>query len=219
MFSTHKEMLDAVFPKFGATLKKDGFERKYAAREVRISDKEAECPLHGDCQFDLVEYDKEKQVFRVIEFKLGHHQAVIPEAFSQVQKYRQALEANAHTFLDAFTRKSPMRFGRLMESTCGATKISIEFYVGLTDQACEENQEFLRSFKEKWYPYIGTVRVKDDGKIKHFIKNPDGRKDYEIARARAVSFSLAWGPVTNAFGGEPQVSMAASENELRPTSC
>jgi hypothetical protein len=218
MFSSEKEMLEAVFKKF-TPLKKDGFERKYAAREVSISAQEAERDLYGDSRLDIVEYDKEKRLFRVIELKLGHHPPVIRDAYAQVAKYRQTLEDNAHAFLDAFTRKSPMRFGRLMEATRGATKISVEFYVGLTDEACKvRNCRDCLPIMKDHYPDFGIVRVKDDGRIKHYIKKPDGTHDYEIARARAVSFTLAWPAAASASNGAAQPSVVASENELCLTS-
>jgi hypothetical protein len=214
-FSSETEMRDAVFERFGTALEHGGFERKYAAREVSITAQEAERQVHGDCRFDAVEYDKEKRVFRVIELKLSHHQPTIREAFAQVAKYRQALTGNAHTFLDAFTRKSPMRFGRLMESTCGATEISVEFYVGLTDEACKENRGFLSIMKDH-YPDTGIARVKSDGRIKHYIKNPDGTHDYETARARAVSFPFTWPQAASASTVGAQASVVTSANEFRP---
>lgn len=206
-------MRDTVFEKFGTPLKIDGYERKYAAREVSINPQEVERQLHGDSRFDLVEYDREKRLFNVIELKLGHHRNVIRQAFEQVAKYHQALEGNAQAFLDAFTRKCPMRFTRLMESSYGGKGISVEFYVGLTDEACKD-YEFLHILRDR-YPDTGIIRVKQDGRIKNYIKKPDGTRDYEIAQPPTFYFSV----VGSSFNAVAHAPAAPSENELCATSC
>lgn len=205
---TEGEMIRAVIERFGA------HEQKYAACEVPISAEEVERQLYGDSRLDLVEYDTASRVFKVTEFKVDHHQSAISHAFRPVERYRRALKANPYAFLDAFTRKSPMRFRRLMESTCGATKISVEFYVGLTDEACKES-DFLRAMKAH-YRDTGIIRVKDNGTSKDYLKNPDGTRDYDIARATADSFSLTWPQAASNVNGTEQAPVVPSENALCP---
>lgn len=210
---SEKEMSDRVFPRFGTTCEQ--FERKYAAREVPIKVQEAQYDVKRDCRLDLVAYDKQKRTFKIVELKSGCSDAAIREAFVQLARYRDELEVRAYSFLDAFTRKSPMRFGRLMEATSGGKQISVEFHVGLTDEACK-NVDRLRSWKNKC-PDIGIIRVKkDDGRLKDYIKEADGEKNYELAKARPVHFVLTCPPAANDLDDGAPTLGAVVENELRP---
>lgn len=209
---SEREMSDLIFPKFGTP--REQFERKYAAREVPIKVQELEYDINRDCKLDLVEYDKHKRIFKIVELKSGCSDATIRDAFTQLAGYREKLEGRADNFLDAFTRKSPMRFGRMMEASLGGTEIRIEFYVGLTDEACK-NVDRLHSWKSK-YPDSGIIRVKEDGRLKDYIKEADGKHNYELAKARPVRFLLTRPPAANDLDNGVPISGAVAENELRP---
>ncbi|HEV2419960.1 MAG TPA: hypothetical protein VGX94_19360 [Terriglobia bacterium] len=209
---TEEEMSNLIFTRFGAKWMGDDFERKYAAREVPIKVKEGEYDINKDCKLDIVEYDKQKKIFKIVELKSGCSNAIVRDAFKQLKRYREMLEGRTFIFLDAFTRKSPMRFGRVMEATLGGKEIRIEFYVGLTDEACE-NVDRLRSLKKE-FPHIGIIRVKDDGKLRDYIKERDGTRNYELAKAQTVHFVLTWPPAANDLDNGAPISGAVAENEL-----
>lgn len=214
---SEKEMIDRIIHNFGTTLKTDDFDRKYAAREVHIRVQEVPGDTEGDRILDLVEYGKKKKTFKVVEFKSGHSTAIIREAFKQVAKYRAILEGRALTFLNAFTRKSPMRYGRLMEATSGGKQIHVEFYVGLKDEVCCQHVDLLRVLKKR-YPETGIMRVKDDGKIKFSVKDAGSKHDYRLAQARPVVFAITWPPASKDLDNAMPTSGAVAENELCPVS-
>lgn len=186
-------MSDRIFTGLGAKRVGGELELKYAAREVPIKVQEGEYDINKDCKLDLVEYDKQKKIFKIVELKSGCNDAIVRDAFRQLARYREKIEGRAYIFLDAFTRKSPMRFGRMMEATSGGRQICVEFYVGLTDEACE-NVDCLRSLKRE-FPYIGIIRVKDNGRLKDYIKELDGTRNYELAQAQSLPFVLTSRPV------------------------
>lgn len=162
---------------------------KYAATEIAVPDL-----VLGKRSLDVVGYDKHKKVLKVVECKFGRGLSVVEDAFLQLDKYRFQIKRNAYAFFNAFTKKKPMRFGRQMEATAGGKRIVIEFYVGLMNGACADAEQIkaLHSMKER-YPDTGIIRVKAEGTIKDHI-NVDGKDGRDLARARQVTFAIAWPP-------------------------
>jgi len=189
---TEDQMSHYIFDKFGKMVALDESARKYAAREVPVVANTDE-DVDGDGRLDVVGYDKEKRTFQVVECKSGDGAAAIRQAFTQLACYRGMIEHRVLTFLNSFTQKSPMRFERLMEATSGGKQIAVEFYVGLTDEACQESVSLLRRLKER-YPHTGILRVKPDGRIRHDVKEANGTYHPELAQAVPVLFDIPWPP-------------------------
>lgn len=186
-------MLDLAFRRSGAELGSFKGKKKYAARQVFIKVRGDGDVVNKDRCFDLVVYDTLSRTFRLVELKAGHTPATIRNAFQQVEKYRRIMKGRELAFLDAFTRRSPMRFSRLMEATADVTRIIVAFYVGLTDQACHTNLSLLHLLKHK-YPDTGIMRVKNDGRLKNYVKGANGKRDYDLTKARSVCFTLTRSP-------------------------
>jgi hypothetical protein len=147
---------------------------KNSAREVDL----------GKCILDVVAYDKEQKLFSVIECKLGSAFTKISETFGQIAGYQAEISAQPHRFIDAYTHKPEvhLRWGRLMEATNWNRYIRVAFYVALTDAACAQNFDLIRSHKQN-HLNVGVIRVKEDGSYKDNLKAADGRRDFELAKA------------------------------------
>jgi hypothetical protein len=143
-----------------------------SAREVKV----------GSCIFDVVAYDKKEKVFRIIECKFGSHVTTIGHAFGQISAYIAVLSAldGERDFINAFTKKVPLRYGRMMEATRGNTQLHVAFYVALTDSACQQIN-LIRSLK-RLLPNVGIIRVKSDGKCRHYLRC-NGKKEAKLAEA------------------------------------
>ena len=118
---------------------------KYAAREVRV----------GDCIFDVVAYNKKERSFRLVECKRSRKASVIGQAFGQLAAYSATIATQGREFLVAYSKKLavPMHQGRWMEATDDYRRISVAFYVALTDKACKR-VDLLRGLK-KFFPTSG----------------------------------------------------------------
>ena len=151
---------------------------KNSAREVKV----------GDCIFDVVAYDKGQRLFRLVECKLGSKAASIGHAFGQVAAYYAVVVDQGYHFVDTFSKKVEprLRFGRLLEATEGK-QIRVEFYVALTDEACER-VDLLRSVK-RLLPDVGIIRVKADGRCRDHV-HEHGKGDYELAQARPMLIKI-----------------------------
>ena len=151
---------------------------KNAAREVKV----------GDCIFDVVAYDKGQRLFRLVECKLGSKAASIGHAFGQVAAYYAVVVDQGYHFVDTLSKKVEprLRFGRLLEATEGK-QIRVEFYVALTDEACER-VDLLRSVK-RLLPDVGIIRVKADGRCRDHV-HEHGKGDYELAQARPMLIKI-----------------------------
>jgi hypothetical protein len=143
---------------------------KNSAREVRV----------GSCIFDVVAYDKNEKLFSIIECKLGSHVTNIGHAFGQISAYYAVLSVLGRDFIDAFTKKVPLRYERMMEATDGNRRMRTAFYIALTDVACEE-VDLIRSMKHL-LPNVGIIRVKDDGRCRRHLK-VNGKRDLKLAEA------------------------------------
>jgi hypothetical protein len=144
-----------------------------SAREVRV----------GNCIFDVVGYDKKERLFHIVECKLGDHATSIGHAFGQISAYYAVLSALGRDFLNAYTKKVPLRYERLMEATHDNRQLRVAFYVALTDDACK-NVELIRSVK-KLLPNVGIIRVKPDGRCRRYLKR-NGKKDPKLAVATPI---------------------------------
>jgi hypothetical protein len=151
---------------------------RHSAREVRVA----------DCAFDVVSYDKPRRLFRLVECKLGSKAVDIGHAFGQIAAYYSVLSENGFTFLDNFGRKMPMRFGRWMEAIEDGKHIRVEFYVALTDKACER-VDLLRSIK-RLLPDVGIIRLNARWRCRHNIRDEQGKRDYELAHAKPMLIKI-----------------------------
>jgi hypothetical protein len=161
VFRTEFEMAGAVAAHFTKS-----------AREVKV----------GDCIFDVVAYDKKERLFRIIECKLGSHVTTIGRAFGQISAYIAILSdlERERKFIDAFTKKVPLRYERLMQATQENTQLRVAFYVALTDSACEKTN-LIRSLK-RLLPSVGIIRVKPDGKCREYLRC-NGKRDTKLSEA------------------------------------
>ena len=142
-----------------------------SAREVRVE----------DCIFDVVAYDKQNKLFKLVECKLGGQAANIGHAFGQVAAYYAVVTDRGFEFVNALSKKLPLSFARLMEATENARRIRVAFYVALTDEACKR-VDLIRSVK-LLLPNVGVIRVKPDGKCRSYLWDR-GKRDYELAEAQ-----------------------------------
>jgi hypothetical protein len=144
-----------------------------AAREVRI----------GDCIFDVVAYDKQKVKFKLVECKLGHNAADLGHAFGQVVAYHAVIAGRGFDLVNAFSKKLPLSFKRLMKATQNVRRIRMAFYVALTDEACQR-VDLIRSVK-RLLPHVGVIRVKRDGRCRNYLREA-GRKNWKLAKAKTA---------------------------------
>ena len=156
---TEADMAEAVARRF-----------KNSAREVRV----------GNCIFDVVAYDKQQKLFTVIECKLGGDVTSIGHAFGQISAYYAVLSALGRDFINAFTKKVPLRYERMMEATNENRQLRVAFSVALTQKACTRI-ELIRSVKHL-LPAVGIVRVKPDGSCRDYLRL-NGKKDLKVAKA------------------------------------
>jgi len=144
--------------------------------------------------FDVVAYDKQEKLFRLVECKLGSKATSVGHAFGQVAAYYAVLAARGRDFLNAFSRKVPLRYERLMEATNENRRIRVAFYVALTDEACKR-VDLIRSVK-RLLPTVGIIRVKPDGKCREFLRER-GQKNHKLAEALPVMVEILRGNSVN----------------------
>ena len=153
-----------------------------ACLEEQVSDGEWEIPgAHVRRRFDVVAYDKREKLFKLVECKRGSRPVNVGRAFGQLVAYYALVSARGYDFVDAFSRKVHLRYRRWAEATIGG-QVRVAFYVALTDKACKR-VDLLRAIRSV-LPHIGIIRVKADGHCRNYVKEEDGRKDYELAKAR-----------------------------------
>jgi hypothetical protein len=150
---------------------------KRTTREVRVS----------GCIFDVVAYDKEKRLFKLVECKLATSPTSIGRTFGQLASYHAAVMDQGYAFVTAVSRRLPLSFHRLMEATNNATKIQVAFYVALTQKACL-NLRLLKSLKSL-LPSVGIIRVKPDGHCRGYLLR-DGKRDDSISSAKAITIKI-----------------------------
>ena len=161
------------------------------ARRLRRSTRELKV---GDCVFDVVAYDKEEKLFRLVECKLGSKATIVGHAFGQIAAYYAVLSARGRDFLDAFSKKIPFRYERLMAATSENRRIRVAFYVALTDEACKR-VDLLRSVK-RLLPAVGIIRVKNDGKCREYLRE-HGQKNHKLTEASPVVVKILRGNSVN----------------------
>jgi hypothetical protein len=139
---------------------------------------------------DLVAYDKNAKLFKIIECKMHSKPINSGKTFGQATTYLSILGGDVSKFLDEITRKkdSPrMKFSRWMEATSNGKKIRVETFVALTDKATKQPEfQNLRSR----FSRIGVIRVKPSGQCRDSLPQPDGGKDPKAARAHAIVLPL-----------------------------
>jgi hypothetical protein len=152
---------------------------KYAAREVKV----------GDCKFDVVAYNKEEKLFRLVECKKTNKASGIGHAFGQVAAYHATIATHGVQFLDAYSKKipNPMRLTRWMEATDNYRRIRIAFSVALTEEACQRID--LLSAMKKLLPDVGIIRVKPDGRCRPYVRVGKD-KDDKLTKARPVVIEI-----------------------------
>jgi hypothetical protein len=139
------------------------------------------------CRFDVVAYDKNNKLFRIIECKLHSRPVSVGKTFGQAATYFSVLSGRAFDFLDAASKKINMRYGRWMEATHGGKEIALAVYVALTDKATKQ-PEFWELRAQ--FPGIGVIRVKPDGRCHDYLRGPDGTADEKTAQALPMKLRL-----------------------------
>lgn len=153
------------------------------AREIRLS----------TMRFDLVQYDKKRGVFKVVECKPTNSQTGIAKAFGQASGYQIKIRGLADQFVDAVSKQMHLRFGRWMEATDRARRIRVEMYVSLPEKSCRDIQ-FLRELRQQ-YPGVGIIRCKKDGSCRpHLLIH--SKQDRQIAQSATETLLLEckWTP-------------------------
>src|SRR6202008_4849375 len=89
----------------------------------------------GRGRLDLVAYDKNEKILKIIEGKLHSRPTSPGRTFGQLVTYLATMRGRIPQFLDAASKKLPMRYGRWMEATSNGKKIRVTFYVALTEKA------------------------------------------------------------------------------------
>lgn len=148
-----------------------------AAREVRV----------GECVLDVVAYDKENRIFKLVECKLGDKATSVGHAFGQIAAYYAVVAEQGFELVNALSKKLPLSFARLMEATADARRIRVAFYVALTHEACKR-VDLIRSVK-RLLPIVGVIRVKPDGKCREYLRD-NGRKNNKLAEARPTVIEI-----------------------------
>jgi hypothetical protein len=120
--------------------------------------------------------------------RAGYLQKFTDSTFGQVAAYYAVVVDQGYHFVDTFSKKVEprLRFGRLLEATEG-NQIRVEFYVALTDEACER-VDLLRSVK-RLLPDVGIIRVKADGRCRDHV-HEHGKGDYELAHAKPMLIKI-----------------------------
>jgi len=111
-----------------------------------------------------------------------------------VAAYYAVLAARGRDFLNAFSRKVPLRYERLMEATNENHRIRVAFYVALTEEACKR-VDLLRSVK-RLLPTVGIIRVKPDGKCREYLRE-HGQKNHKLTEASPVVVEILRGNSVN----------------------
>jgi hypothetical protein len=152
---------------------------KYAAREIRV----------GDCIFDVVAYNKREKSFRLVECKQSRKASGIGQAFGQLAAYSATIAARGREFLIAYSKKLPvpMHQGRWMEATDDYRRISVAFYVALTEKACKRI-DLLRAMKEI-LPDVGIIRVKPDGYCRKYLRIGK-QKNFEVCQSHTMKVKI-----------------------------
>ncbi len=142
------------------------------------------------CTLDVVAFDKERKVFKIIECKYVKDLRRIGHAYGQLLAYYSALKQPGSEFLDAFAKKTKPEISLtdLMGATQRGKNMQVEFYVGLRDAACKD-VHLLRSMKKR-LPRVGIIRVKRNGQIRDYIRDQDGRKDRKLTQAKKISIAV-----------------------------
>ena len=141
------------------------------------------------CRFDVVAYDKETQLFTIVECKRGRKAVDVGHAFGQISAYYALLARRGRVFVDKVGNKLPrMRYGRWIEATHRDRYIKVAFYVALRDRACEEQADVIRAVKNLLTD-VGVIRVKADGQCRDYLKNGN-QNDYRTAHARPMKIKL-----------------------------
>ena len=138
---------------------------------------------------DLVAYDKQAKVFKIVECKMHSKPINSGKTFGQVTTYLSILDHEVSEFLDVITKKaSPrMKFSRWMEATNNGKKIRVEAFVALTDKATKQPE--FQNLRSK-FSRIGVIRVKPNGQCRDTLPRPDGSRDPKAAQARPIELHL-----------------------------
>jgi len=131
-------------------------------------------------RLDVVAYDKNRGIFKVVECKSTISHTTVGKTFGQLLTYLAKIQNQPDEFVDAVSDKMMMRFQRWMEATDGGKKIRIELFVALPQDALK-NLSSLRDLR-KQYPGVGIIRFKKDGTCKDFVRE-GGVKNHELTRA------------------------------------
>jgi len=163
----------------------DAVERHLTSKAKVIVGREVKL---GRGRLDLVAYDKNTKVFKIIECKLHSGPTNTAKTFGQALGYFTDLEGLAVEFLDSTSRKlEKMRFGRWWEATDRGREIKVAVYVALTHKACMQ-PEFpaLRA----QFPQIGVIRVKPNGSCRNALRRRDGAPNSKGAEALPKTIRL-----------------------------
>jgi hypothetical protein len=141
----------------------------------------------ANVRLDVVAYDKNTGVFKVVECKPTTSHTTVGKTFGQISVYLNKIQSQPDEFVDAVSEKLTMRFRRWMEATAGGHRIRVEMYVALPHEALHDVSS-LRNLK-KQYPEIGVIRFKKDGTCKSFVREHQ-KPNHELTRSEAKVIPL-----------------------------
>jgi hypothetical protein len=143
----------------------------------------------GRGRLDLVVYDKNTKIFKIIECKLHSKPINTGKAFGQAVTYLSTLDGQVSKFLDVMSDKElpHMKFSRWLQATHNGKKITVAVFVALTDKACRQPE--FHKLRER-FPRIGVIRVKPNGYCRDTLPRPDGTRDPKAAQARPEKLNL-----------------------------
>jgi hypothetical protein len=141
----------------------------------------------ANARLDVVAYDKNSDIFKVVECKPTASHVTVGKTFGQVSAYLSKIQAQPDEFVDAVSEKIGMRFRRWMEVTDGGHRIRVEMYVALPHETLRDVAS-LRMLK-KQSPEVGLIRYKKDGTCKSFVRKHQ-KPNHELTRSEAKLIPL-----------------------------
>lgn len=140
------------------------------------------------CRFDVVSYDRKKNIFKLVECKLAKGTTAIGRTFGQLASYHATMQNHGRAFVNAASRELGLDYDHLMDATHSATEIRVSFYVALTDSACR-NRNLLDSMKAL-LPSIGIIRVNPSCHCRAYLLK-HGKSDKRICSARPITIRVS----------------------------
>lgn len=146
----------------------------------------------GNCQFDVVGFNEDKDAFYVVETKLGFKPAAIGHAFGQLLAYEAVISQDGYRFIGGFFDKlankehDPVPFD-VSSRVRDEESITVHRFVALTDKACD-NYRLIKDLRERLNKPVGVIRC--DKRCTLYLLSDDGTKDSDVCKSEPVSIDI-----------------------------